>query len=39
MFEGTFHLQCCHGKMLPLETHVFAYKLCNSAYMLIYKHF
>lgn len=25
--------------MLPLETHIFAYKLCNPAYVLIYKHF
>lgn len=29
----------CNAEILPLETHIFAYKLCNSAYVLIYKHF
>lgn len=32
------HFTCCNGKMLPLETHTFAYKLCNSTYVLIYEH-
>lgn len=33
-----FYLSCCNGEMLPLETHIFAYKLYNSAYVLIYEH-